>query len=135
MFFSIDKAKISQLFLLDKLLSGQGYNPEIFFLISALYGKVGLRVQIKHKYALFELKKTRILRFWSLDLPIEMTEFNNPIFNVETGLSKIGLLGFFNFFAPFLTFLPRLGVVLLRFGRVKRTMNKPQNCFWLLFDF
>jgi hypothetical protein len=33
-----------------------------------------------------------------------MTEFNNPIFNWDMGLSKIGILGFHDFLALFLIF-------------------------------
>ncbi len=42
--FSIDKANISQLFLLDKLVSGQGLIARNIFLIATLYRKIDRKV-------------------------------------------------------------------------------------------
>ena len=55
MFFSIDKAKISKLFLLDKLVSGQVDNAENYFGIALLYRK---KVEVTFENAIFrKIKK------------------------------------------------------------------------------
>ena len=90
--------------------SPSGYiasDVEFWLFKSDEYWNVGLLSQKKKQVCFIRSKKIRRLRIWSLNSPIEMTEFNSPIINWDMGLSKIGFLGFRDFLAPFLTFLPR----------------------------